>query len=796
MKKYSLLKMVSLLLVACMIFTLGACGELPADTTATTAPTTEPSTAPVEPAEPTVPATEPSTAPVEPAEPTVPATEPSTEPIEPTEPSVPATEPSAEPVEPTEPTAPATEPSTEPIEPTEPSVPATEPSTEPAEPTVPTVPATEPNNEYNISTAADIQKLFNACGTYTLTNDIDLMGATLEPIDGFSGVLEGNGYAIKNFSITGDEDNLGFFSVLSGSVKNLRLENVTLETDKRLENVGILCGQLCGSATDVYVSGNINAPRCNYVGGIAGHMDVNTVDGLKNDANITGADYVGGIFGCAVTHEFQLADALNNGKITGKSYVGGIVGYNYTYDDVEYTALHNGGNIEASGEYVGGICGNVTATYYYETLTVTDCSNTGSVVGKNYVGGLFGYAETEGDASIITNCTSAAKISGKAYVGGLVGYIEDISVVDCRNAGSILAEKGEYVGGIAGYADYPFDSAMYDLENTANITGADYVGGILGCVVTHEFQLSDTWNNGKINGESYVGGIVGQHYSYGDVEYTALSNSGDIEASGEYVGGICGDLTATCYSGLTLTTTDCINTGPITGKAYVGGLFGHAETIDDTSTIAGCTSAAEISGEAYVGGLVGYLKDISVMDCSNAGSILAGKGGYAGGIAGYADCDFDGAMYDLENNANITGTDYVGGIFGYVKTDEFQFSDIRNNGNIAGKSYVGGIIGRHSSYDDVEYTALSNGGDIEASGDYVGGLCGNLTATHYYETLTTADCINTGSITGKAYVGGLFGYAETEGDTSTITNSASSGTVNGTDYVGEIAGELVNITIQ
>ena len=673
-----------------------------------------------------------------------------------------------------------------------------------------TVPQPDIDAEYCISTVDDLQKLVNASETYTLINDIDMMGAEFDPIVGFSGVLEGNGHTIKNFSITGKENNIGFFTTLKGTVKNLRLENVTVTAEGKQENVGILCGQLTGTASDIYVSGSVNAQRCSNVGGVIGTWVLSgtqELETLENAASVIGADHVGGIVGCVDTES-----------------------------SATLTTVANSGKIEASGNYAGGLCGYLYVKGYYSSkiLTATDCSNTGAVNGKEYVGGLFGYAYTNGTDSKIADGASAAQITGEAYVGGLAGYCGNISMIDCSNTGSTLsatgfikndgvkyayvggyagygynfsgctneieiiyAAEGRYVGGIAGYLCGSSDNTMDELNNNANISGADYVGGIFG--YADVCNLDNASNSGDISGTTYVGGIVGCVNTESNATLTAATNSGKIEASGNYAGGLCGYLYVKgYYSSIILTATDCSNTGAVTGKEYVGGLFGYAYTNGTDSKIADSASAAQITGEAYVGGLAGQLANTSMSNCSNTGSFLTvtGNGQYIGGIVGHLNCSSGNIMDELKNNANISGTDYVGGIFGYA--DVCRLSNVSNTGDISGTTYVGGIVGCVNTESNATLTAVTNSGKIEASGNYAGGICGYLYVKGYYSSkiLTATDCSNTGAVTGKEYVGGLFGYAYTNGTSSKITNSTSSATINGDDKIGEIAGELKNITIE
>lgn len=74
---------------------------------------------------------------------------------------------------------------------------------------------------------------------FQLGNDIDLANEEWIPIGNsleqpFSGYFDGNGYTISNLKITQlteENKNLGFFGVLGGYVKDLKLENVTIDVE-------------------------------------------------------------------------------------------------------------------------------------------------------------------------------------------------------------------------------------------------------------------------------------------------------------------------------------------------------------------------------------------------------------------------------------------------------------------------------------------------------------------------------------------------------------------------------------
>ena len=158
---------------------------------------------------------------------------------------------------------------------------------------------------------------------------------------------------------------------------------------------------------------------------------------------------------------------------------------------------------------------------------------------------------------------------------------------------------------------------------------------------------------------------------------------------------------------------------------------------------------------------------------------------------------------------NYTGGGaYVGGIAGYINntTSALTLNKLENKANITGASYVGGIAGNINASGWVDnytgtITECKNEGSITGSGDYVGGIAGcakydDTASGSYYYTLNVTDTENVGNIAGKTYVGGLFGYASSDSKNSIVAFSSSIGQVTGTSNTGDIAGELVNITVR
>ena len=133
---------------------------------------------------------------------------------------------------------------------------------------------------------------------------------------------------------------------------------------------------------------------------------------------------------------------------------------------------------------------------------------------SDYVG-LFGY---QGSGTIENVNLIGGSITGQDYVGSICGYSTLAYIKNVSNTGTVKGRR--YVGGIVGTAGK--FSHIYDSYNKGNVTAQyssppenvtdSYVGGIVGrtagCTVERVF------NTGNVTGNlNSVGGIVGGHFT-------------------------------------------------------------------------------------------------------------------------------------------------------------------------------------------------------------------------------------------------------------------------------------------
>lgn len=171
--------------------------------------------------------------------------------------------------------------------------------------------------------------------------------------------------------------------------------------------------------------------------------------------------------------------------------------------------------------------------------------------------GLFGYA----DGALIDQLRlENPSIQGGSWTGALVGYLNNGQVNGCSVTGGALINGGDYVGALVGAA---YKSAFTWCYAVAQVSGQNYVGGIIGMNAT-ETSLSGCYTMGGVTASSlYAGGLTGW-------------SAGAVSA---------------CYS-----------TAVVRGYDRVGGLIGQ-----NTKAVNACYSVGYVVGtDKYKGGLVGY----------------------------------------------------------------------------------------------------------------------------------------------------------------------------------------------
>ena len=605
-----------------------------------------------------------------------------------------------------------------------------------------------------ISTAQDLQDIQNALnGKYILTSDIDLTGFNWTSISEFSGELIGNGHTITGLTISkSGTTNVGLFATTNGAViRDIQLKDVNITGG---QYTGALVGQATNqtSISGVTISGSVTS-NTNYVGGIVGNLNNSTVVDSTNSATVTGVSYVGGIAGQVYG--------------SGIQYYSSVIGSNNT------------GAINSSGDYVGGITG-----YLYQYASISDSTSSGDIKltssGKSYVGGITGraYGVNQYYYASITNSTSSGTITANNanFVGGIVGDLNYYSNASKLNSSTVITGANQYIGGIAGHmqgADPNYKNSITDAKFSGQVTGATFVGGIVGYLNPNSI-LNSVHNKGTVTSTSqYAGGIVGYSNGYGNQSYCNLisnaTSTGTVKSNGNYAGGITG------YSSYTR-IYDSYSKSNISGNEGIGGIVGLASQytyVDRTY------SSATIEGTTKVGGIFGVTNSNYnyVADSFTEGNIQA-TGNYVGGIVGYG---FQYLYVDRTyTSAVVSGASYVGGILGGTGYNYIYFNNVAatSSASVTGTgNYIGGIAGNMNGESQVNYAK------VEAAvrgADYVGGLVGNGNSSAYFtyslvNAVVRGDGTNAGALAGYHNSSSYMQYNAYNADVVDVTKQNGGG---------------------
>ncbi len=290
---------------------------------------------------------------------------------------------------------------------------------------------------------------------YKLANDITLT-ENFEPLGNetypFKSTFDGDNHTISNLNIESDEQYVGMFGyVNSGTIKNLTLENVEINTTNSL-NVGSLAGYVTGINTidNVSISGTSNieyqytntGTSLKCIGGLVGYIyngstsNLTTVINSNSTANISATNSVGnievgGLIG-GIINKVTIENSYAIGKVlvtstSGKVDAGGLVGYCNNKDYGTIKTSYATGNVSAKGSNV-------------------------------YIGGLIGTGGTITNAFAIGNVSASA--SEYLYIGGLIGKANSSTISNTYAVGKVtaLSSTNRYVGGLTGLTGTVTDS--------------------------------------------------------------------------------------------------------------------------------------------------------------------------------------------------------------------------------------------------------------------------------------------------------------------------------------------------
>lgn len=594
-----------------------------------------------------------------------------------------------------------------------------------------------------------------------------------------------------------------------------------------------------------------------FTGGVVGNLynsssaDV-PLTGLQNEGTVSvGANYLGSAEG-------------ENSRVLGQ-FFGGIAGYcknvtlrgstSTTRRDMTETQLktavkggyaNDGALTDDSplkGDFVGGLVG------FASGCKLENCTTQkGYVLGRCFVGGMAG--GFSGSQLKITGGSNSSTVLGNRYVGGVVSVNGSQSAVSgVTNSGLVagLGKNAAYVGGIAGLNDAEWGSTDAAAQNPA-ATIQNCVSSMASDTATNSsrsalLQALSTYKNAN-NQETttradYVGGLVGRNGKNAVLTWDTDANTvqiGAVICGNDFVGGLvgCNDATAK----ITNTSTSLLTvSGEVTGGKAVGGMIGLNLA---PALPAADIKVTEISGALCVGGVIGANMPVTGTDgtaftitsATSGGTVSTFKttakagrikaDGLAGGIIGY-NCLLASAPDDLTtilpavardtglvtvntlprsdkemtlsgaaNQFNLEVNAYAGGIVGYNDAATRLTISSATNGSQSNAASVGslkmrgetGILGSGVSLQDYNNSFNYNAyvSDKNARGYMAGGIIGCVTQNTKLE-----GCTNYGIVSHKSAAGGIAGW--NDGSINNCHTYATLGTQqDGYAYLGGIVG--------
>ena len=264
----------------------------------------------------------------------------------------------------------------------------------------------EGDGSYTVTTAdglKNVAKLVNEEGktdiNITLDTDLTLTGEWT-PIgtsfsNSYTGTFDGGNHTITGLTVTTSDQYAGLFGYLSGTVKDVTLKDVKIESNNEISDVGGVAGQSYGNIENCSVSGSVSVSGTNSIaGGVVGYQTGGSITGCSSSATVNAGGVAGGVVGLAdggatLTACYATGNVTIESSGTGSYFAGGVVGIN-TVSTLK--ACYAWGSVTGSGSgtlYVGGVTGSndlgtLTACYHAKGTVSGPDRATGGVAGRNY----------------------------------------------------------------------------------------------------------------------------------------------------------------------------------------------------------------------------------------------------------------------------------------------------------------------------------------------------------------------------------------------------------------------------
>jgi hypothetical protein len=237
-------------------------------------------------------------------------------------------------------------------------------------------------------------------------------------------------------------------------------------------------------------------------------------------------------------------------------------------------------------------------------------------------------------------------------------------------------------------------STIIDSYSEANVSGGNYVGGLVGF---NNKEIRGSYATGNVIGAVSVGGLVGYNDSAGTISNSYATGNVTSGDSSSETGGLVGN----SYGNV----DNSYATGNVIGVSHVGGLIGYNDNNNGGGNISNSYSVGNVTGDTNVGGLIGYNYG-NVNNSYSTGDVTGVE--EVGGLIGYQDNSGDGNISNSYSVGNVTGEYEVGGLIGYIDSTDYVSNSgwyktpAETEANMQGIGYVSEL----DSGAEVTYTVI------------------------------------------------------------------------------------------
>ena len=589
---------------------------------------------------------------------------------------------------------------------------------------------------------------------------------------------------------------------------------------------------------------------CHYLpcvkGGRAGLYDTvyGTISYSYSDDNFIAGPVISNEPTLITTRE-ELAAITNN---LGGFYA---LGADIDLGDTDWTPIGNDsepftGTLRGNGHAIRNLfCTNSLSGADYRGLfgcvsnaTIESVSVSGTVAGKQYVGGLVGCIT---GGTVISNCIATVEIAAtNSYAGGLVGACAGGSavnrIVDCRADGFVSGSG--MAGGFIGYVYAP--AVISNCVARGDVrSAASYYGGFVGRLAHDDAIIDGCWCSCAVWGTGGdIGSFLGHH-----VRGTNVNCAVSAYANGPRP--FCGNDPAVTGDRLTQTEIKALSTGwPEAPKRAKSSAMIPISTPEEllavTNNLSGSyvlTADIDFDGETiepignyrnpfkgefygqnhkisnfYINTTAKYAGLFGKINGGRVSGVQVKEGYVTGGPAdsGLEDVGVGGLAGKIDSKSLVDGCWFVGEVWNTNSVNAGGFVGYTADApvilrccvesyvaNESGKSYTGGFVGNHGGGFIADSSAQSSVDSSDGyggnGGDNVGGFAGGVSKA---ARIATSWCYSYVSSDGGHYRGAFVGlassglvtgsyYEDTENDLKAVGTSSGSDDYDGITPLGD-----------